>query len=561
MSKLSSALIKKLRVTKKVEKIAGLHHLEHSEVCEVLGLKSGTGVGGKRDFSGIAFPGFDLDGQPRGIYQVRRDNPEYDANGKEENKYLNHAGSDGRYLYTLPIKKKDATVVLVESPKSVLALESYAERTNAKLQAVATNGCNGWKCRLSDEVSVPMEDLNRLAGRDVIINFDSNVTTNPVVKDAEKELAAHLLNKVKAKSVRCVRLPLEEGVNGPDDYLAEKSDKLYTARIEEAKEPWLLGGTFAAYDDLVAAAEPDFLISPVLQDQGITFIGGLSGHGKTWMLLSIIKALLSGNKLFGFFAVKRKVGRVLYLSPEVQLGQVKTRLEKFGLMEYVKAGRLLVRSLSEGPARLLAPDILMAARDSVAVLDTAVRFADGNENDANANRDGLAARCFAVLEAGALTVIASHHAPKDLENQSHLSLQNVMRGSGDIGAMLSGAWGVYQTNDLNNHVYVCNLKPRDMDKFDPFIIAGRPHINDVGDFRMLTKPGECPPFSECKPQKPKAGRKTEPENDGKLQYVKELMDAGEQSPEEITKKVNEKYGTNHKRPTVYKWMRNARRKF
>jgi hypothetical protein len=209
----------------------------------------------------------------------------------------------------------------------------------------------------------------------------------------------------------------------------------------------------------------------------------------------------------------------------------------------------------------LEPDILMAARGSVVVLDTAVRFADGNENDANANRDGLAARCFAVLEAGALTVIASHHAPKDLENASHLSLQNVMRGSGDIGAMLSGAWGVYQTNDANNHVYVCNLKPRDMDKFEPFIIAGRPHINDSGDFRMLTKPGECPPFSECKPQKPKGGRKTEPGNEGKLQMVKELVEAGEESPKKIAEVLGEKFGTKHQRGTVSKWIRNVKRRF
>ena len=553
-------LIKKLRVTPKVAKVAGLRHLSHSEVCAALGLKSGVGLN-KRDFSGIAFPGYDLDGNSRGVYQVRRDSPDYDAEGKPEAKYLNHAGSEGRYLYCLPLKKKDATVVLVESPKSVLALESYAERNNAKIQAVATNGCNGWKRRISDEVSVPLEDLNRLAGRDVLINFDSNVVTNPAVETAEKELATHLVNKVGAKSVRCIRLPLEEGVNGPDDYLSQRADKFYTARIEDAKEPWLLSGTFASYDDLVAAAEPDFLISPVLQDQGITFIGGLSGHGKTWILMSVMKALLSGDKLFGCFAVKQKAHRVLYLSPEVQLGQVKTRLEKFGLMEYVKAGRLLVRSLSEGPAKLLEPDILMAARGSVVVLDTAVRFADGNENDANANRDGLASRCFAVLEAGALTVIASHHAPKDLENASHLSLQNVMRGSGDIGAMLSGAWGVYQTNDTNNHVYVCNLKPRDMDKFEPFIIAGRPHINDSGDFKMLTQPGECPPFSECKPQKPKSGRKTEPENDDKLRFVKELVEAGEESPEKIAALINEKHGTNHKRATVYKWIRNVKRKF
>ena len=196
-------LLKNLRVTEKVAKVAGLRHVSDSEARAVLGLKKGVSLC-QRDYSGIAFPGFDLDGTAHGIYQVRRDHPEVDADGKPENKYLNHAGSDDRYLYCLPMKKQGATVVLVESPKSVLAIESYAERTERNLQAIATNGCNGWKRRVSDEVSVPLDDLNRLAGREVIINFDSNVATNPAVEQAEKELGAHLLTKV-GREVGAVR--------------------------------------------------------------------------------------------------------------------------------------------------------------------------------------------------------------------------------------------------------------------------------------------------------------------------------------------------------------------
>jgi hypothetical protein len=135
----------------------------------------------------------------------------------------------------------------------------------------------------------------------------------------------------------------------------------------------------------------------------VTFLGSLPGHGKTWVLLSIIKALLSGEPLFGYFKVLVKtIPRVVYLSPEVQLGQVRIRVERMGLGKYVENGQLLIRTLTEGPRPdLLDPDIRMAARGAVVILDTAVRFMEGKENDSDSNRDGLGSKCFALLNAGA----------------------------------------------------------------------------------------------------------------------------------------------------------------
>jgi hypothetical protein len=553
------SFLKKLKATPKVAKAAGLRHLSDSEARGVLDI-TGTGVI-KRDYSGIAFPGYDLRGQPHDFFQIRRDHPDTSASGKPEAKYMSPKGSEGRYLYCLPgadKRLKDHKVVLVESPKSVIAIESFAERTGQKITAVATNGCNGWKRRIDDDHSVPLEDLALLEGRDVLVNLDANVETNGDVRAAEKALCEHLMVRVRARSVRCVRLAPEDGVNGPDDYLAKKSDKAYGERLKDAQEPWRYGKMFATFEAMESAKEPDFLIQSVLQDAGITFIGGLSGHGKTWLLLSIIKALLSGQKLFDYYAVTRTVPRVLYLSPEVQLGQVKTRLQRFSMMEFVKDGRLLVRSLSEGIApRLIEPDILMAARGAVVILDTAVRFMEGKENDSDSNRDGLSAKCFGLLEAGAITVVASHHSPKGLEGAENLSLQNVMRGSGDIGAMLSGAWGVYQTDQASNSIYVANLKPRDQDPFEPFVIAGRPFINEKGDFRVTKPPGIVGSLGSELPQKPKGGRQTAPENTDKITYVAELVNGGEQSPAKVAAKINEKFGTKHNRETASKWMRKA----
>jgi DNA-binding NarL/FixJ family response regulator len=72
-----------------------------------------------------------------------------------------------------------------------------------------------------------------------------------------------------------------------------------------------------------------------------------------------------------------------------------------------------------------------------------------------------------------------------------MSLENVLRGSGDIGAMLATAWGVRQIDPRSNRVFVANLKARDFEPCEPFIIEGRPHLDEGGHFKLVAKPGEA----------------------------------------------------------------------
>jgi len=545
-------LIAHFHITPKVEAAAQLRRLNDEQARKVFQ------IGDRGDVSGIGFLGHDLLGKERGPYCIRLDHI-------EEGKYRSKPGSDDRYLYCLPgaDKQKNSLVIVVESPKSVLAVASAAERSRRNVLPIATNGCWGWKQKVDDETSQPLADLDLLKDRDVVLCLDSNVAIKRQVERAEKDLAMHLLCKVKARSVRCVRLPLE--VNGPDDFLAaHKDDRKFWKLIDQAREPWLLGGMFATYEDLMKAPEPSFLIKGLLQDQGTTFIHGLSGHGKTMLLMSVIKALLTGSPLFGFkdFEVVTKANRILYLSPEIQLGQARLRLNLFGLTEFVKSGHLLVRTLTEGPSPdLLDPDILTAARGAVVVIDTAVRFMEGKESAAEDNRDGLATKCFRLLEAGALIVLGTHHSPKSFGEAKHMSLENMSRGSGDIGGMLSGAWGVAQVNAEENIIHIENLKPRDQDPFRPFQVQGRPYINKQGDFRVNKPPGVCEAYGAERPEPVKGGRPEDAETQAKKNYILELMKAGEKlTLQQFTDRVNERFGTSHKKGSVAKWvdsMKNA----
>jgi hypothetical protein len=254
-------------------------------------------------------------------------------------------------------------------------------------------------------------------------------------------------------------------------------------------------GMFHSLADFENAPPISFAIKDFLQNDGATLIGGLSAHGKTLIMLSMAKALLVGppTKMWGYFDVLEKASRVIYLIPESSIVPFKHRLKLFGLYDSLSDDRLLVRTLSLGPTpRLSDARILLAAKGAHVFLDTAVRFSvEGSENDAGDNQRGLASDIFALLGAGARTVVGAHHSPKPFAKENTMRLENILRGTGDIGAMVATCWGIKQLDACENIVHIENVKPRDFQPPQPFQLIGRPYITDEGDFRMHKKPTEC----------------------------------------------------------------------
>jgi hypothetical protein len=150
---------------------------------------------------------------------------------------------------------------------------------------------------------------------------------------------------------------------------------------------------FHSFADFEDCAPLSFSIGGFLQNEGATMIGGLSGHGKTLILCSIVKALLAGKgaRLWELFPVEENAVRVVYLVPECSLAPFKHRLKLFGIYDALAPSddRLLVRTLSKGPTPCLSdPRILFAAKGAHVVLDTAVRFDADNRMGSQANRLG-----------------------------------------------------------------------------------------------------------------------------------------------------------------------------
>jgi hypothetical protein len=133
--------------------------------------------------------------------------------------------------------------------------------------------------------------------------------------------------------------------------------------------------------------------------EGTIFFGGLSGHGKTWIVLSIVRALTTGEPFVKTFAVNEQIP-VLYLIPESSGRAFKARLKKFGIPSDSK--RFLCRTLSEGPTLLLNdPYILQCVREikPIVVLDTAIRFSTAQDENAAMQNKVLADSIVTLRQA------------------------------------------------------------------------------------------------------------------------------------------------------------------
>jgi hypothetical protein len=312
-------------------------------------------------------------------------------------------------------------------------------------------------------------------------------------------------------------------------------DELRCLLEERPSEDWRR--LFHTWDEFERAEPLCFAIDGFLQEAGVTLIGGLAGHGKTLIMLSMVKALLEETPLFGHkpFSVSRSATRVCYLIPESSIGPFWTRVKLFRLEQYVKEDRLLIRTLSSPEqVELTDPRILKVAEDADIFLDSVVRFTIGNENDAENIRQ-FSDVMFRLLQSGARTITGCHHSPKSFESAQSMSLENILRGSGDLGAMISTCWGIRQIDAARNRIYVESVKARDFQPCPPFILEGRPHLDVTGQVAMHARPGEAEDLRSYLQQK--SGRPLAPDRAEQTAMAVSLRAKGH-SLREIASKMN-----------------------
>ncbi len=294
----------------------------------------------------------------------------------------------------------------------------------------------------------------------VLCKHRANCADDDMIRDYAIRINARMPNPLDEEELETVI------TNACKQPMGEPEPIVVLGTSKERQEPVDWRSLFHSKEEALNAPPVTFLIKDFLQREGVTAVAGPVRERKSLIALNIAHALVTGEKLFGHFPVVRKPERVLYLCPEVSLGPFTDRLKKIGLLDYV-GETLFYRTLSaEGTLSLTDPVLAQALPGSVVILDTAIRFLEGDENssqDVRAFADGI----FELLRAGAEAIVLLHHSPKDSGDM--MTLENAMRGSGDMGAFLCCCWGTKLQDPAHPYEspsFLSNLKQRDFESKD-----------------------------------------------------------------------------------------------
>ena len=448
-----------LRITRDIVDRARIFRVTRDEAAATLGINL--------DSDGICYPYFlpPLNGNDPNrpvAYTVRQDRPPVDARGKQQRKYVHTPGNQYPYLAAVPqewCEDRSVPVLVMEAQKSAAAALRWCEDHNRRMIPVGIAGCYGWRGKTAiegnehgerEEVKGILPQLAQVCrGHRVYILLDANSESNPDVERGRAWLARTLLAEKISDDVRLLRLPQPSaapGWNGPDDFIAVNGDEAFFDVLETAQrfESGDWRRAFHRLDEL-AEGEPEEIIAGYYEE-GLSFFGAKSGVAKTWLSIAEGQALRTGAPFLGVFRIPRK-RNVLYLIPEMTERRFRNRCEKLG-MDIHDEG-FLVRTMNDGAPLPLDDPAMRAVIEElhpVVYLDTAVRFNQGKEeNSSGAVNAGLIRATYQLIKMGSPAVRALHHREKK-STDDDLTLENVLRGSGDFGASAVCVWGaVHET--------------------------------------------------------------------------------------------------------------------
>jgi hypothetical protein len=161
------------------------------------------------------------------------------------------------------------------------------------------------------------------------------------------------------------------------------------------------------------------------------------------------------------------------------------RVRKIGLLSYV-GKTLFCRTMSAEGTLALSGLPAEALTGAVVIIDTAVRYLKGDENSSEHMRV-FAEEVFRLMRDGAASVLLLHHSAKGTKESSELTLENCMRGSGELGAFVSSCWATRlqdPTDPYKSASYLTNVKQRDFES-QPFEVTSGPDCR----LHIVDKPG------------------------------------------------------------------------
>lgn len=523
------------------------------------------------DMTGIAIAGYDLYGDSRGTYQVRRDKPEIDEQGRARRKYESRPASAGpRWINTTPGKltKEHKTIIVVESPKSTWAVTAAVQRGQRKdIKVIDTGGLSGWRVKMQkDGDSVPNPDLALLAGRTIIHLPDSNVTAARPDLLAQAEQLETYLNSLPNTQYLRGRIPALPGVNGPDDLLGTRGGyEAFWCAVKEARPGWQW--EFPTLKDFTAEdRKTTLLVDHLIADKTITLFASASENYKTMAALTLCRSMLNGNPAFECeqFKVRRKVAGVIYNCPDMSQANLLRYADQMKLAEHTFHIRTMKQGVVLGPK---STALKAAAREGYfIVLDTMGYFTGATDDYQAAQLTEFFLACRQLIDLyGAAGILALVHPTKPGARNTEIDVTEQVSGTyAKIGAV-DTIFVLKRLNDATTNtawgVYVSREKKRPfVEDLNPFVleVMDSKGNNNLAQGRFPVKQLNAGKLSSFAPPKNKGGKPPDPDKERKIKWACEVLKQQPQSMAKLTDAMNKTFGSDHEVKTLRGWLKEHR---
>jgi hypothetical protein len=251
----------------------------------------------------------------------------------------------------------------------------------------------------------------------------------------------------------------EAGVRGLDDtadglaagWSAREAgvtrDEIYAALARVYTPAW--ARKYHTAFDLETVPEGRFMVDGILYEGSINALAGYAGDRKSIISLNLTASCLKGTPFMGRYAVANPPKRVIYLCPEMGLRELAKFTKSLGMMPYV-GKTFFVRTLDKEGRFSLKDFTPEEVKGALIILDTAVRFIEGKENDPQ-DMARFSDQLFALRAAGATSWVLFHSSKASTGQE--LTLTNAVRGSGEIAACLSMCWATRLNDPDPDHRY------------------------------------------------------------------------------------------------------------
>jgi archaellum biogenesis ATPase FlaH len=365
---------------------------------------------------------------------------------------------------------------LVKNKQSVVLCEGEpdcAKLLQEGIPAVTSGGVTSFSAKLAE----PLRD------KEVILLLDND-------EPGQKAIGKYcdILERVNAK-IRIAHPP--EGTKDVCDYFVTGGDREGLRQILQLAIPydvWLDQNKPEEYriesgEEILARELPNqaWLIDRILPVDGITFIVGAEGTGKSFYTLTMGDAVANKEKWLKTFVVKKNT-KVLFIDKENVVRRIQSRMkglqitgENMYWLAYPQYFSMIDEKSEDGFSAFAHEVQRFVAKQEIGliVIDSFADVMMGNENSAGDTQvffDGLRQ----LFPDKAILVI--HHASKPSQGVTRTAAQKT-RGSTNIMAQVYSALHVEQIPRAQNAYAIEHIKAGDTEKVKKFRVEMEIHTD------------------------------------------------------------------------------------